>query len=231
MMYMRDKLKLELIIFDMDGLMFDTEKISFISWRNAAVQYGYQIDEEIFQKTIGANLMNTKDIYLRHFGDNFPVEEIISERVRISEKIIALNGIPIKKGLYDLLDYLGKSNIKKAVATSTSRKRALNLLKLAGIHNCFNYVLCGDEIEKSKPDPEIFLKVSDKLGCSPQKSMVLEDSEVGIEAAYKAGMFPVMIPDMKEPNELTQSLIFKKMDNLLDVKYFLEQFLSTSSID
>lgn len=228
---MIDQLKIELIIFDMDGLMFDTEKISFISWRDAAARYGYQINDEIFRKTIGTNLIRTKDIYLNHFGSSFPIEEIISERVRISEDIIRLKGVPVKKGLYDLLDYLSQSNIKKAVATSTSRNRALNLLKLASIYSNFDYVLCGDEIEKSKPDPEIFLKVSDKLGCSPKKCLVLEDSEAGIEAAYKAGMFPIMIPDMKEPNDLTQTLIFKKMDSLLDVKYFLEEFLRTSFTD
>lgn len=227
---MIDKLSFELIIFDMDGLMFDTEKISFISWRDAAARYGYQIDDNIFRKTIGANLISTKDIYIKHFGISFPIEEIISERVRISEALIKLKGLPIKKGLYELLDYLSQSNIKKAVATSTSRNRALNLLKLAGIDNNFDYVLCGDEIEKSKPDPEIFLKVSDKLGCSPNKCLVLEDSEAGIEAAHKAGMFPIMIPDIKEPNELTKTLIFKKMDNLLDVKCFLEELFSTSSI-
>ena len=227
---MFDKLNFELIIFDMDGLMFDTEKISFVSWRDAAARYDYQIDDNIFSKTIGANLISTKEIYIKHFGSSFPIEEIINERVRISEEIVKLNGVPIKKGLYELLDYLGQSNIKKAVATSTSRNRALNLLKLAGIDNNFDYVLCGDEIEKSKPDPEIFLKVSDNLGCSPKKCLVLEDSEAGIEAAHKAGMFPIMIPDMKEPNELTKTLIFKKMNNLLDVKYFLEEIFSTSSI-
>lgn len=228
---MIDKVKFELIIFDMDGLMFDTEKISFISWRDSAARYGYQIDDEIFRKTIGANLISTKDIYFKHFGSSFPIEEIISERVRISDEIIRLNGVPIKKGLYELLDYFSQINIKKAVATSTSRKRALNLLKLAGIDGEFDYVLCGDQIEKSKPDPEIFLKVSDKLGCSPKKCLVLEDSEAGIEAAYKAGMFSIMIPDMKEPNELTETLILKKLDNLLDVKYFLEEFFSTPSRD
>lgn len=226
---MLNQLNIELIIFDMDGLMFDTEKMSFISWRDAAARYGYQIDNEIFCKTIGANMIRTKDIYLNHFGSGFPIEQIISERVRILEEIIRLEGVHVKKGLYDLLDYLEQSSIKKAVATSTSRNRAMNLLKTAGIDSCFDYVLCGDEIEKSKPDPEIFLKVSDKLECYPKKCLVLEDSEAGIEAAYKAGMVPIMIPDMKEPNELTQMLIFKKMDNLLDVKCFLEEYFNTLS--
>ena len=216
-----DKPRFQLIIFDMDGLMFDTEKISFVSWRDAAARYGYTIDDDIFGKTIGANLTSTKDIYLKHFGRDFPIEEIVNERLRIAEELITLNGVPIKKGLYDLLDYLKQTNIKKAVATSTSRNRAMNLLKLAGVDTCFDYVLCGDEIEKSKPDPEMFLKVSDKLGCSPDQCLVLEDSEAGIEAAYRAGMLPIMIPDMKEPGKLTEKLIFKKMDSLLEVKCFL----------
>lgn len=92
-----NQLKIELIIFDMDGLMFDTEKISFVSWRDAAARYGYQIDNEIFRKTIGANLIRTKDIYLNHFGSSFPIEEIISERVRISEEIMRIKGVPVKK--------------------------------------------------------------------------------------------------------------------------------------
>ena len=227
---MISKLNIELIIFDMDGLMFDTEKISFVSWRQAAVQYGYQIDDEIFQTTIGANLSRTKEIYLNHFGNSFPIKEIINDRSRIAEEIIKSKGVPIKKGLYDLLDYLNQSTIKKAVATSTSRKRALDLLKMANIDKCFDYILCGDEIERSKPDPEIYIKVSDKLACSPEKCLVLEDSETGITAAYLAGMLPIMIPDMKEPDDKIQSLLFKKMNSLLDVKYFLEEFFNTSYI-
>jgi HAD superfamily hydrolase (TIGR01509 family) len=227
---MTNQLNIELIIFDMDGLMFDTEKISFVSWRQSAVQYGYEIDDEIFRKTIGANLIRTKEIYLNHFGNNFPIEEIINDRSRIAEEIVKSKGVPVKKGLYDLLDYLKQSNIKKAVATSTSRKRALNLLRMANIDKYFDYILCGDEIEKSKPDPEIFLKVSDKLACSPEKCLVLEDSEAGITAAYIAGMLPIMIPDIKEPDDETKALIFKKMNSLMDVKYFLEEFFNTSSI-
>lgn len=167
---------------------------------------------------------------MRYFGNSFPIEEIINDRFRIAEEIVKSKGVPVKKGLYDLLDYLKQSSIKKAVATSTSRKRALNLLKMANIDKCFDYILCGDEIERSKPEPEIYLKVSDKLACSPEKCLVLEDSEAGITAAYIAGMLPIMIPDMKEPDDKTQTLLFKKMNSLLDVKYFLEDFFNTSSI-
>jgi HAD superfamily hydrolase (TIGR01509 family) len=111
-----------------------------------------------------------------------------------------------------------------AVATSTSRSRALNLLRLAKIENCFDYILCGDEIVNSKPNPEIFLKVARELQCMPSKCLVLEDSELGITAAYNAGMIPIIIPDFKEPSKAIQNLIFRRLNNLIDVKLFLEKY-------
>lgn len=227
---MEKQLEIELIIFDMDGLMFDTEKISYIGWKEAAQKYDYKIDKDLFEKTVGANLTKTKEIYSNYFGNNFPFDLIKDERIKVSDNIIKTNGVPVKKGLYDLITYLNQSNIKKAVATSTSRSRALNLLELVQIDNFFDYILCGDEIKNSKPNPEIFLKVADKLKCSPNKCLVLEDSETGIIAAYQAGMIPIMIPDMKEPSKEIQNFIFRRMDNLLDVKSFVEEILIKSSI-
>ncbi|HYF81560.1 MAG TPA: HAD family phosphatase [Clostridia bacterium] len=220
--------KVELIIFDMDGLMFDTEKISFISWKKAAHKYDYEIDEEIFKKTIGANLNRTIEIYLAHFGERFPIDAIRDERFKVAENLINLNGVPVKKGLYELLNYLKETDIKIAVATSTSRQRAMTLLKMVGIDMHFDYVLCGDEIEHSKPHPEIFLKVSERLCCLPENCIVLEDSEVGIIAANRAGMIPIMIPDMKEPEEEIKKLIYKQLDSLHDVKTILEDIYRQS---
>lgn len=219
---MENHLEFELIIFDMDGLMFDTEKISYVAWKEAAALYNYQIDSALFEKTIGTNLINTKKIYGEFFGDRFPFDLISEERVKISEEMIKSNGVPIKKGLYELIQYLNQNKVKMAVATSTSRKRALNLLRLVQLENYFDYILCGDEIENSKPNPEIFLKVAKELKCTPSKCLVLEDSELGVTAAYNAGMVPIMIPDLKEPSTEIQSLIFRRMNNLLDVKLFLE---------
>jgi len=214
--------RLELIIFDMDGLMFDTERIAYISWKQAALIHGYELNGDIFNKTIGANLERTKEIYLEHFGNGFPIEEVTDQRIIIAENLIKTNGVPIKSGLYELLDYLKDLDVKKAVATSTSRGRAFTLLKMASIDSYFDYVLCGDEIKNSKPNPEIFLRVAEKLDCRPESCFVLEDSEVGILAAHRAGMLPIMIPDMKFPNEELGKLAFRQMSTLLEVKMFLE---------
>ncbi len=222
---MRDMKKPELIIFDMDGLLFDTERMAFTSCRRAARNYGYEVDEELFKKTIGINLKSTFELYREHFGEAFPSEDIKNDILKIYDDLIKQNGVPVKEGLYELLDYLKKVDIKLAVATSTGRQRAADLLKLAGIDRCFDYILCGDEIVNSKPDPEIFLKVSEKLGCTPENCIVLEDSEAGIAAAYNAGMLPIMIPDMKEPEDAVKSLVYKQLGSLLEAKAFLEGIL------
>jgi HAD superfamily hydrolase (TIGR01509 family) len=133
------------------------------------------------------------------------------------------HGISVKDGLYEILDYLSKTKVKIAVATSTSRERATSLLIMASVDHYFDYVLCGDEVENSKPHPEIFLKVADKLGCLPEKSIVLEDSEAGIIAAHSAGMSAIMVPDMKEPEPNIQALAFKQMSSLHEVKLFFQE--------
>lgn len=216
------QLDIELVIFDMDGLMFDTEKISFEAWKEAANRYNYQIDEALFEKTIGTNLNKTKEILQQHFGDAFPFDLISHARVQISADMISSKGVPIKSGLNALLHFLKQNHMKMAVATSTSRKRALNLLRLAQIEQYFDYILCGDEIVNSKPNPEIFLKVASALNCPPHKCLVLEDSELGIKAAYNAGMIPIMIPDLKEPSKETQELLFRQMESLSEVLFFLK---------
>jgi HAD superfamily hydrolase (TIGR01509 family) len=225
---MEKHFEVELIIFDMDGLMLDTERIAFAGWKEAAAKYGYQIEEELYLKTLGMTPIKTREIYMEHFGDKFQYKEIRAERMRIAEEIIKTKGVPVKRGLYDLINYLNKINMKKAVATSTNRDNALSLLKLAQIDNFFDCIVCGDEVTNSKPNPEIFLKVADKLNCSYNKCLVLEDSEAGITAAHEAGMLSIAIPDMKEPSNEVQKLAFKRMSSLIDVQAFLEESLSES---
>lgn len=226
---MGKKLEVELIIFDMDGLMFDTEKISFDAWKAAASLHNYQIDRSLFEKTIGTNITKAKEVYIDYFGEGFPFDLVRDEKVKLYDEIIRINGVPIKSGLYDLIQYLNQNKIKMAVATSTSKNRALNLLRVAQLESYFDYILCGDEIENSKPHPEIFLKVADKLDCKPNKCLVLEDSELGIAAAYQAGMIPIMIPDLKEPSEEIQNLLYKRMNTLLDVKLFVKEYFESTS--
>ena len=213
---------IELIIFDMDGLMFDTEKISYESWQEAAKLHGYTITEEIFKETIGATLSKTKHILVSHFGDTFPVDQVIRERITVSERIVAANGVPIKHGLHELLDYLKGQPIKLAVATSASRKRALNFLECARVVEYFDCIVCGDEVTQSKPHPEIFMRTGDILKAKAENTMVLEDSEAGIEAAYRAHMLPVMVPDLLMPGIATKQKLYAQVADLSQVITLLQ---------
>jgi HAD superfamily hydrolase (TIGR01509 family) len=217
------QLKIEAVIFDMDGLMFDSETISFACWKTAAAKYGYQVTEELFLQTLGQTVEMCQAIYAEHFGEDFPFEAAKDERFRLGAEYIRTNPVPIKDGLLDLLVYLKNHHYKTAVATSTQRKSALPLIEKAGVADFFDDIVCGDEISRSKPDPEIFLTAALKLGASPERCMVLEDSESGIIAASRAGMKPVLIPDLKDASDEVKQLTFRQLKSLRQVVQIFEE--------
>jgi HAD superfamily hydrolase (TIGR01509 family) len=210
----------------MDGLMFDTERIAVEAWRYAGRQLGVEISPQLVIETIGLNRMDTEASLLRSLGSGFPIEEARRLRIQYTEETVARNGVPIKKGLGELMDLLDRSGVMKAVATSTERTRALSLLTFAGVLNRFDAVVCGDEVERGKPHPDIFLAAAAKLGRSPIDCMVLEDSESGLTAAHRAGMRPVLVPDLKAPSQEALALAFRVFPTLTEVRGFLAGELS-----
>lgn len=215
--------KIELVIFDMDGLIFDTEKLSYKSWIDAAKKLNVPFTDNIFYKLLGTNLASIRKTLEDEFEENVNVEKYIDEKRNLYREMIK-DGAEKKEGIDELLKYLKDNNIKRAVATSSKREVALELLSKAKIDDKFDYILCGDEIEKSKPDPEVFLKVANKIGVDPKYCMVLEDSEAGTLAASRAKMTPIIIPDLKEPISEIESLAYKKLNNLKEVIEVLESF-------
>ncbi len=214
---------IEALIFDMDGLMFDTEILSFACWKTAAAKYGYRITEELFLETLGQTVEKSQEIYQESLGEDFPFEAVKKERFRLGAEYLRTNTVPIKDGLLELLAYLKSHHYKTAVATSSPREIAIPFIEKAGVAKFFDDVVCGDEIINSKPDPEIFLTAALKLGSSPERCMVLEDSESGITAASRAGMKPVLIPDLKEPNAEVRQLAFRQFKSLKQVQQMLEE--------
>lgn len=210
-------MNIELVIFDMDGLMFDTERVSREAWKIAGNKVNIAVDDELFYQFLGTNSNHITNILINKFGENSPYKELISERNIIADELIDMNGLGVKKGLKELLTYLKNNNIKMAVATSTSRERALKLLTLGEVVNDFDYIICGDQVTKSKPDPEIFLKAAEKLNVIPENCIVLEDSRFGVYAAKNAGMHPIMVPDLLAPDEELLSMIYKQATNLEEV--------------
>ncbi|HOP95622.1 MAG TPA: HAD family phosphatase [Dictyoglomaceae bacterium] len=213
------------IIFDMDGLMFDTERIGYFLWKKAGEEFGINLTEDIFLETIGVNIQKTKEILEKYFGKEHPFEEIYKRKIKLTEEYIEKNGVPLKEGLLDLLQFLEEKNIKKAVATSTEREYAEYLLEKAKIKEKFDVIVCGDDISKSKPEPDIFLCTAQKLNVNPKECIVLEDSDAGILAAKRAHMIPILIPDFKKPSSKTIEIAYKVFNSLKEVKDFLEKIL------
>jgi len=214
-----DNCKVEAVIFDMDGLMFDTESIAVDAWAYSAGRFGYNLTPEMLIETIGLNMEKSLKVFEKYFDYGFTAnyDEIVAGALKYQKDHIIKNGIPLKKGLFELLDFLKANNIKTAVATSTDQKEALYFIERAGIKDRFDSIICGDMIANSKPAPDIFLKAAAEMRVSPYRCMVLEDSPGGISGAYKAGMIPVMVPDLKQPDEKIKPLLYAQCGSLPDV--------------
>ena len=211
------------IIFDMDGVLIDTERISFNSFKKVFKEYNYRIDEMFYLEIIGHNVKSIKEIMINKYGNDFPFDEIYEKKVKISIDTIKRDGLIVKKGVKELVEYLKVNNYKIAVATSTRKQRAYEHLKEIEVLDKTDYVICGDQVMNSKPDPEIFLKAAEGLGVLPQECIVIEDSEAGIIAAYNAGIKSINVPDMIKPNDTIKRLSYKICNDLIEVKKLLEK--------
>ncbi|RGQ83820.1 HAD family phosphatase [Megamonas rupellensis] len=212
------------LIFDMDGLILDTESISNKLLIDIFSKYDINLNEEIISKTIGLEKKKAMKVFEEYLGDNIPIKDIINLHKKVVNDYLEKNGVPVKLGLIELLNYLDEEKIKKVVATSSYRKVAENVLIRANVYNRFDDIICGDEIKESKPSPDIFLKALEKLNLSADEVIVLEDSRMGILAAHRAKIKSIMIPDILPADEETKKLYFKECKSLLDVIHLLKTF-------
>ncbi len=201
------------VIFDMDGLMIDSEKMIHKAMIHAGEVLGFEEIAEVSIKTIGTNSSRTREIYFEHYGEDFPFDEAMRLKHEYLDHIIFNEGFPAKDGLYDILDYLKQNNFKLAVASSTRRKMVELALEKVNVLHRFDVVVCGDMVSHSKPNPEIFLKVCEMLGTEPSECYVLEDSLNGIKAGNSAGMKTIMVPDMLQ----SDGTAWKVAENLKEV--------------
>ncbi|MBI9101700.1 MAG: HAD family phosphatase [Spirochaetales bacterium] len=214
------------VIFDMDGLLFDTESLYIGESKKIVESMGHHIPDAVYLDCVGASHPRTREILIENLGGDFPLEEW---EKRIHHQVIEhleTRGVDKKSGVDGILSALKAQHIPMAVASSTRRKNVEGLLKLGGIRDYFDYLVCGDEVKHSKPDPEIFLKAAGALEIKPANCLVFEDSFQGIRAANAAGMRPVMIPDLKQPDSEISGLCFRVCDSLLTAENLLSELLS-----
>ena len=188
------------VVFDMDGLMLDTERLALRSWTEAAARLELEFDAALIPSMIGRNSRDSRALVLDRHGHNFPIDRLMQASQEAYDAIVAREGVATKPGLVALLDWLDGRRIPRVVATSTRRTRALAKLAQAGVLARFAALVGGDEVARGKPAPDIFLLAATRVGAAPAECVVLEDSEPGVRGAMAAGMIPIMVPDILAPS-------------------------------
>ena len=188
-------------VFDMDGLMFDSERLVYETWQMMMNELGFEYNLDIFKNTIGLRTDLTESYYNSLYGERFCYKPLKQRSREIFLKRVSEEGVPIKKGLVELLEFLKSNNLKIAVATSTSAQTAHKIIKMAGVYDYFDTFVCGDDVKNGKPHPEVFLTAAEKLSLPPTECVAFEDSINGIKSAYSAGMTTVMVPDYLQPTQ------------------------------
>ena len=210
------------IIFDMDGLMIDSERVTFECYQERLKDMNLTMDEEFYKTLLGKPIKGIYQRFYDVYGNDFPIENVIQDVHQLMAERFETEGVPVKKGLVELLHYLKDNNYKTIVATSSNRDRVDKILAQAKITEFFDDSICGDEVTKGKPNLEVYLKSCQKLGVNVDEAIVLEDSEAGIQASYDANIKVICIPDMKYPEKQYEEKTFKILTDLTEVTAYLK---------
>ncbi|GAA5784648.1 haloacid dehalogenase [Chitiniphilus shinanonensis] len=210
-------------IFDMDGLMLDTERIALGCWHAAARELGLPLSEEDALGMVGMHSSKAPAYLAGLYGPDFPVRALIDAT---HQRYLAAmeEPIPLKAGLLELLDWLAAEGLPCGVATSTRRRIAEHHLAQTGILQRFAQTVCGDEIEHPKPAPDIYLKAAGLLGVAPGECVVFEDSNFGVQAAHTAGCRVIMVPDVRPPQPETLALGMPVVASLVEAQALTRQW-------
>lgn len=216
-------MKIEAVVFDMDGVVLDTEKLYVRFWCEAANFYGYPMKEHHALSIRSMARPLTIEKLKGYFGEDFDYHAVHEKRIELMDNFIQENGVEAKPYADYLLSWLKENGYKTAIATATGIERTEKYLKQLDLYKYFDEIVCAAMVEKGKPYPDIYLKACEKLQVEPCNAIALEDSHNGIRAASSAGCVTVMVMDLDGPNKETMELIFRAVDNLKEVKEILEE--------
>ncbi len=208
------------VIFDMDGLVLDTEPTYCEAWQKAARMMGYELSDDFFSLLSGMHYENIKIKLLQTCGENFDLNAFGSLGGALWREKVYKNGIQLKLGVIELLDHLIEHNMPYGLATNSLRVNALECLKLAGLDEHFSVIITRDDVDQGKPDPEVFLKAAERLNVSIGRCLILEDSVTGIAAASLSGALSIYIPssDYIDPIAVHNSdFLFKDLFEVIRV--------------
>lgn len=209
-------------IFDMDGLLLDTERVAMNTFEQACKVLGFPFHSEIYLGIIGRNAAGIEEVIRSGYGDDLDYPKLNQEWQTRYREVVTKQAIPKKLGVESLLAWLKSNGYKIAVATSSKKEVAQIKLSLANIDHYFDAFATGCEVSNGKPDPEIFLLAAQRLGIEPHHCIAFEDSNNGTQAAVAAKMTTFQIPDLVEPTEEIRNMGHHIHSSLLDVLHLFQ---------
>lgn len=211
--------KPQAVIFDMDGLIIDTEVVARTAWQKAAAELGYLMDDDLYSRFVGRRTRDCRAMLIEAYGGAFPLSDFLVRSERLCQELLDRHGIPIKPGLYELLELLDSQGVAMGVATGSNRADAF--LSLGALASRFKQIVAGDEVVRGKPAPDIYLLAATRLQLAPRQCLVLEDAALGVQAAHAAGIPVIMVPDLIRPSPSTVDMADAVCLSLHEVKYLL----------
>ncbi len=210
------------VLFDMDGLIIDTEKHYQTAWIQAAREMGFDMTtkEQLYLRSCSKKY--AEPIMQGFFGPTFDYDKVRDRRKEIMEEELKKHGIKKKPYVDEILEYLKENGIKRALVTATPENRARKYLKEVELEESFDKIICADMVKKGKPDPDIYLYACSQIEEKPEDCLALEDSPNGVRSAHGAGVDVIMVPDLSEPDEELGTIIVKRAGSLNEVITFLQ---------
>lgn len=216
------KQDLQAVIFDMDGVILDSERTLLEEWKVIARELGLRKIERVYISVCGTTMETTERIVKEAYGQDFPFKELTQRAYAMLEQKYK-NGLPLKTGIRELLSALKEHGIRIALASSTERTQVIRHLETAGLLSFFDVLVTGDMVTRSKPDPEIFLKAIELLNVPASSCVIIEDSFNGVRAGRRSSAEVIMVPDLKAPNEEIAGEYDKIFPDLNEVREYLLQ--------
>lgn len=211
------------VIFDLDGVIFDSEHVVRQGWQYASQHLGLGDIDSLFLQCVGTNHIFTESLLQKHFGADFSYEEFRGYTREFFYNYTDKNGLPVKQGARELLQFLKQNGYKIGLASSSTLLYIQNGLRKAELIDYFDVIVSGEGLQRSKPEPDIYLMACEKIGTAPREAYAIEDSYNGIRSAYRAGMHAIMVPDLLPVTEEMQELSCAVFGNLNEVVEYLRQ--------
>lgn len=210
-------------IFDMDGLLLDSERPIRDAWEAVLTGMGLVYDHGLYLSAVGRNLADTRVLLAQGHGPGFDFDEALAQvRLRLADTVE--RGFAVKPGVRELLAELSGRGIRSAVASSTALERIGQRLEKAGLSDYFEHLAGGDEVRRGKPEPDIFLLAAARLGVPPETCLVFEDSSYGAQGALAAGMGVILVPDLKPPTEEIERRALSVLGSLDESLGFVDEW-------